>query len=129
MCQVRGVFRAVDAEGAEDAEVDFRVVHDAVEIFGAWAAGIQRNVIGRMAFVRDALRDVGRDELFRIAFVDAGGVGFGRILRRLMVLRLFGDGLCFLDGFSSQRALVPSAFAGSGSFHNRSDGSRTGRRV
>ena len=36
---------SIHSQRAEDAEEDFGVVHGAVEVVGAWAAGVEENII------------------------------------------------------------------------------------
>ena len=54
----------VDTEGAKDPKEDFRVVHDAVEVFRTRALGHEYYIVGRMAFARfSGCRRLGQDGL------------------------------------------------------------------
>ena len=71
----------VDTEGAKDPKEDFRVVHDAVEVFRTRALGHEHYIVGRMAFARfsGCRRQVALDKTgsFGCAFRVGNDVSFG----------------------------------------------------
>ena len=44
-------FISIDPQGSHDTKEDFGIIHGDVEIFGAGAAGIEKNVVSGMAFL------------------------------------------------------------------------------
>lgn len=79
------IFCSVDAEGSHHTEEDFRIIHGAMEVFRARAAGIQENIIGGMAFLGIVLRSVGRHQFSRVARMDTSRICFGGSMGYLMV--------------------------------------------
>ena len=75
-----------------------------MEIFGAGAAGIEKNVVSGMAFLRIRLRRIGRHEFCRIPRMDASRICLGGSRGHLMVFHLFTVLHSFFLGFlGSQR--------------------------